>query len=325
MDSIYNPEWKAAFLETRNEMSQRDLGNTFRRTKPWEEKLEKDVFRFRLEELQEMFVGNAWDVNHGTLKVRLALIRSYLVWCCDQKAKNIGVPPARLRTRDFLTERTRRDTDFSECYKDYEEFQETANRVLSSSGLVSETKTVCLLLCSLCFLGFKINEIARMRFSDVDLESGVFRLPAEQREAGEDYEARSEKVAVLAKQCMEIYEAHFRSREDYKLITDISRGQVYNDKPANNPAWTTKKYWRLGLEKMRQDGVDEDDLPASFKHYSISLSGQYSRIYDEIGDDFGKLNAELAKKYIRAKNITKTKLSEAVSGYRKWYQQFHGE
>ena len=201
---------------------------------------------------------------------------------------------------------------------------DAANRVLAASGMNPDVKKISLLFCSLCFLGFKINEIAIMRFSDIDFENSIFFLPKQVRDSGIGYCVTSKDVAKLAKECYQIYADHFRLQCDFRLIINLYNQPEYNDNPAKNPAWTTKKWWAEGIKKLRLNGFPEDDIPKPFNHNRISLSGQYSRIHDEI-ESLDNYTDAIAMKYIRAKTFYSAKLYENAVGYRKWHQYFFSE
>lgn len=322
MDLYYNPQQKLAFLATRSESQQENIKNLFRKSWKMEQELERDLCTFQMDELQRLFVCNDWDAKYATLKERVGLVRIYLVWCLEQGTEGIHVDLENVRTKNLRTERTRVSAELSVYYKSYDDFMEKVNRVFNASGISPEAGTVCKFFCALCFLGFKVNEIARMHFSDIDFENGIFRLPAELCESERPYQVVSKPAAELAKECCREYEAHFNMQIDFKLITDVTRSK-YVDKPVENPAWTTKKYWRKGIEELTKGGKDIEDIPDCFNHHAIATSGKYSRIHDEIGDDIKKYTDEIAAKYVRSKSFKRTKQYETLAGYKRWYSYFY--
>ncbi|WP_281513137.1 hypothetical protein [Bacteroides acidifaciens] len=324
MDIYYCPEQKNKYIALLMPAGKKEADNLFRKSCRTENSLGKDVCRFQLSELQNLFVTNNWDLKYGTLKVRVSTVRKYIEWCISNDIDGILVNPDQISTNTFRTERTKKEADFSEYYSSYEDLIETANRALTASGMDHAIKKTCLLLCSLCFLGFKLNEIAIMRFSDIDFESGVFSLPKQVRDSGISYQVTSKDVSELAKECYQIYVNHFSTKRDFRLITNLYNQPVYSDVPVKNPAWTTKTYWNRGIGALRLDAAPGDEPLNPFNHSRISLSGQYSRIYDEIGDP-DNYTDEIAKKYIRAKTFYSAKRYEFAVGYRKWYQYFFSE
>lgn len=209
-------------------------------------------------------------------KVALASLRQLFRFCIERG--DLDHDPTefiskRLFGKDTLRDRVLRDDEV-----------QTLAKLLPLSGLRVETQTaIWLMLSTLC----RVGELSRARWSDVHLESGVWRIPAEHSKNGLAHEVFLSEFAQGCFQTLRQQHRHalwcFPSRGEIDgPIGDKSITKLINDRQTAHPKakrthlseslvlsggrWTPHDLRRTGATLMGDEGVSSEVIERCLNH-----------------------------------------------------------